>query len=36
MDPNKKKEIKKNKLIYISLKDYIFLYLARLPGGSCF
>ena len=32
----KKKEIKKNKAIYITLKDYIFLFLSRTPFGCCF
>ena len=25
----------KNKAIYISLKDFIFLFISRLPLGSC-
>ncbi len=32
----KKKEIKMNKAIYIPLKDYILLFLSRLPFGHCF
>ena len=32
----KKKEIKKNKAIYIPLKDFILLFLSRLPLGCCF
>ncbi len=32
----RKKEFQKNKLIYIPLKDYILLFLSRLPGGICF
>ena len=32
----KKKEIKKNKAIYIPLKDYILLFLSRIPFGCCF
>jgi hypothetical protein len=28
--------MKKNKAIYIPLKDYILLFLSRLPFGCCF
>ena len=27
--------IRKNKLIYIRLKDYVSLFLSQLPGGCC-
>jgi len=27
--------IRKNKLIYIRLKDYVALFLSELPGGCC-
>ena len=36
MHHRKKKEFKKNRAIYVPLKDYIFLFLSRLPLGSCF
>ena len=36
INPRKMKEVKKNKAIYISLKDYIILLLSRLPLGCCF
>jgi hypothetical protein len=32
----KKKEIQKNRSIYIPLKDYLFLFLSRLPFGCSF
>ena len=35
LDDKKKKEIKKNKAIYIPLKDYILLFFSRLPLGCC-
>ena len=35
IDKNKKKEIIKNKAIYISLKDFIFLFLSRI-SFSCY
>ena len=33
---NKKKEVRKNRAIYIPLKDYILLFLSSLPFGSYF
>ena len=36
MHHRKKKEFKKNRAIYVPLKDYIFLFLSRFPLGSCF
>ena len=36
INQSKNNEIKNNKAIYIPLKDFIFLYLSRLPFFCCF